>query len=166
MSTVHLHLLLNHVPVIGIVFGALLLLLALLRRSGELAKVSLGFLALVGAVSVVVFLTGEPASDAIEKLPGISERLIDRHEEAAELATIVTGIIGALALGALLAYRRRTVPRWITALALISAFGSTVLMGYAANLGGQIRHPEIRSGPTAATATDARRAPGGDVDEH
>ena len=145
MNIVHLHLLLNHVPVLGVVFVTLLLFSALIRRSGELAKVSLALFALVGAMALLVFLTGEPAQDAVEKLPGLSERLIDRHEDAALVATIATGVIGALALGALIVYRRRQLPRWVTAFALVAAVGSAGLMGYTANLGGQIRHTEIRS---------------------
>jgi|SRR5690348_4904918 len=150
MSIVHLHLLLNHLPVIGSVFGLLLLAVALWRGSGELTRVSLGFLALIGAASVAVFLTGEPAQDAVEKLPGFSEAIADRHEDAALLATIVTGTIGALALAALLIYRRRAVPRWVTTIGLVCALGSTALMGYVANLGGQIRHTEIRPGSTSS----------------
>ncbi|HKW48383.1 MAG TPA: hypothetical protein VJN70_13130 [Gemmatimonadaceae bacterium] len=149
MSTVHLHLLLNHVPVLGVVFVTLLLCLALVRSSGELAKLSLASLALVGVISILVFVTGEPAQEAIEHLPGFSERLIDRHEDAALVATIAAGCIGAVALGALVVYRRRAVPRWLTLFALVAALGSTGLMGYVANLGGQIRHTEIRS--TSAT---------------
>lgn len=160
MNVVHLHLLLNHVPVIGAVFGVLLLTVSLLRRSEELAKVSLGFLALLGVVSVAVFLTGEPAQEAIEKLPGFSETLVDRHEDAALLATIATGIVGALALGALIIYRRRALPRWLTTLGLLCTVGAAALMGHTANLGGQIRHTEIRtgnalSGPAAAIGGDS-----------
>ena len=150
MSVVHLHLLLNHVPVLGVGFVTLLLLLAVLRRSTEIAKVSLALLALVGGASILVFLTGEPAQEAIEKLPGFSERLIDRHEDAALVATIVAGCVGALALGTLIVYRRRTLPRWLITFVLVAAVGATGLMGYTANLGGQIRHTEIRSTSAAA----------------
>ena len=151
MSIVHLHLLLNHLPIFGAVFGVLLLALGLFRGSGELTRVSFGFLALLGVASVIVFLTGEPAEDAIEKLPDFSKALTEEHEEAALVATIVTGTIGALALAALVAYRRRPVPRWVTALGLVAALGSTAVMGYAANLGGQIRHTEIRAGSPATS---------------
>ena len=78
MNVVHLHLLLNHLPVIGSVFGLLLLAVAAWRRSDELSKVSLGFLALLGAASIVVYLTGEPAQDAVENLPGFSEAISER----------------------------------------------------------------------------------------
>jgi predicted permease len=104
-----------------------------------------------------VFLTGEPAQDAVEKLPGISERVIDRHEDAARIATIVTAAIGALALGALAVYRRRALPRSVAVFALVGAVGATAFMGYAANLGGQIRHTEITGGSVSGAA-------GGEVD--
>ena len=158
MNIVHLHLLLNHVPVLGVAFVTLLLTIAVVRRSGELAKVSLTSLALVAAISILVFLTGEPAQEAIENLPGFSERLIDRHEDAALIATIATGVIGALALGALIVYRRRALPQWFTVFTLLAALGSTGLMGYTANLGGQIRHTEIRS-TSVSGGTGSSRTP-------
>jgi len=165
MNIVHLHLLLNHFPVIGAIIGSLLLAVALLRRSGELAKMSLAFLALVGAASVVVFLTGEPAQEALEKLPGFSERLVDRHEDMALVATIVTGTIGALALAAMILYRRRTVPRWLSMFVLVCAVGSSAFMGYTAYLGGQIRHTELRSS-SGSLGDGSTAAPKAEAEEH
>lgn len=155
MNTVHLHLLLNHLPVVGTVIGTLLLAVALLRRSDELGKISLGLFGLLGLIAVVVYLTGEPAEDAVEKLPGISDSLIDRHQDAALVATIVVGVIGAFALASLLIYRRRALPRWVTLLGFGTAIVASSAMAYTANLGGQIRHTEIRSG---AAPSDARAA--------
>lgn len=165
MNAVHLHLLLNHLPVVGAVFGVFLLAFALLRRDGALGKVAFGLLALVGALSVVVYLTGEPAQEAVEKLPGFSERLIDRHEDTALVATILMGAVGALALGALLFYRRRALPRLLSTLVLVGAVGTAAAIGCAANLGGQIRHSEIRA--DAASPAGDRRAPAAEPsDEH
>ena len=148
MNTVHLHLLLNHLPVVGTVIGTLLLAVALLRRSDELGRISLGLFGLLGLIAVAVYLTGEPAEDAVEKLPGISDGLIDRHQDAALIATIVVGVIGAFALASLLIYRRRALPRWVTVLGFGTALVASSAMAYTANLGGQIRHTEIRAGAT------------------
>ena len=145
MNTVHLHLLLNHVPIIGAVLGVLLVGVAIARRSDELGKVALGAFVLLGVVSVAVFLTGEPAEDLVEKLPGVSRALTEEHEEAALLATIVMGVVGSLSLIALGAFRKRSLARWVTPALMVLALGATGTMGYAANLGGQIRHTEIRS---------------------
>lgn len=158
MNTVHLHLLLNHLPVVGTVIGTLLLAVALVRRSDELGRTSLGLFALLGLVAVAVYLTGEPAEDAVEKLPGISDGLIDRHQDAALIATIVVGVIGAFALGSLLIYRRRTLPRWVTLLGFAAALVASSTMAYTANLGGQIRHTEIRSGAALSSERAAGHA--------
>jgi uncharacterized membrane protein YeaQ/YmgE (transglycosylase-associated protein family) len=146
MSPVHLHLLLNHLPVIGTIVAILLLGYALLRRSAELVRVSLGMFVLLALTAAVVYLTGEPAEELFEGLPGVSEAILERHEEAALVATILLGSVGAVALGGLLVFRKRVtgIPRGFAALALLLALVPAAAMGYTANLGGQIRHTEIR----------------------
>jgi hypothetical protein len=158
MNAVHLHLLLNHFPVVGAVLGALLLGLALLRKSSELVKVAFGLFTLLGVIAGVVYLTGGSAEEAVERLPGFSRTLLESHEEAALAATIVMGIAGALALLLLLVYRRRQFPRWMVIAAMLVAVGSVGVVGFAANLGGQIRHTEIRLGAAATDATGAADA--------
>ena len=153
MDMIHLHLLLNHVPVVGAIGVILLLGLALLRNSGELGKVALGFLALLGAVAVVVFLTGEPAEELAESLPGISETIMEAHEEVALVATAAMGGLAALALAALVVYRHRALPRWVSGAGMVGTICVAAIMAYTANLGGQIRHTEIRPGGVAQTPT-------------
>ena len=165
MNTVHLHLLLNHLPVVGTVIGTLLLAVALLRRSDELGRISLGLFGLLGVIALGVYLTGEPAEDAVEKLPGVSHALLDRHQDAALVATIVLGVIGAAALASLLLYRRRALPRWVTVLGFGAALAASATMAYTANLGGQIRHTEIRAGAVLPAERDAGGDAGRDHDE-
>lgn len=158
MSPAHLHLLLNHVPVLGTIGAILLLGYALLRRSQDLTRVALGSMVLVALAGVVVYLTGEPAEEAVEHLAGVSEPAIESHEEAALIATILLGAVGAVALGGLVAFRRRAtgIPRGFAVFALALSLAPAVAMGYTANIGGQIRHSEIRSEPAAMG-----QAPGG-----
>src|SRR3954467_7499623 len=109
MNAAHLHLLLNHAPVFGVLFALALLGLARVRRSDELARV--GLLAFVASAlaAAAAWLPGDPAEHGVDHLAGISERAIHAHEEAAELAAIVTYAGGVVALAALaaLALRRR-----------------------------------------------------------
>ena len=146
MSLVHLHLLLNHVPVIGTVFVLLVLLLAYWRRSAELGKLALGGLAVVGVMSAVVFLTGEPAEEAVENLAGVSEGMIHLHEDAAMVSLVLAGVLGTLSIGLLWWYRRRELPRAVLGTALVAVLAMSGAMAWTANLGGQIRHTEIRAG--------------------
>lgn len=148
MSFTHLHLLLNHFPVIGTILGIVLLGVALIRGSSELGKVSLGLFVGLAAIAILVYFTGEPAEDAIEKLPGFSEAITERHEEFALIATIGLGIFGALSLATLAFFRKQPLPRRV----MMSAFSLSLvaggLMGYTAMLGGQVRHTELRAGLT------------------
>ena len=151
MNGAHLHLLVNHVPVLGILFGLLLLVAALWRRSTELTRTSLVIFVLTAVAAVLVYLTGEPAEDAIEGVAGVTRGLIGRHEDAALAATIGLGILGAFSLGGLAGFRRLAVlPRWFTSSSLVLALVTAGMIGWAANLGGQIRHTEIRAGAPAA----------------
>jgi uncharacterized membrane protein len=164
MSPVHLHLLFNHVPVIGTVIALCLLAFAALRGDDRIGRVSLGLLAVLAAAAVATYLTGEPAEEAVEGVAGIPRALVERHEEAALLATIALGAMGALSAGWLLLFRRRPLSRGVMLGLLLLALAPAGAMAYAANLGGQIRHTEIRAGATtaaggraAATAADAER---------
>jgi uncharacterized membrane protein len=159
MNATHLHLLLNHFPIVGAVLGVFLFGLALLRNSAELAKVAFGLFVLLGVIGGVVYITGGSAEEAVEHLPGFSSALLERHEDAALVATVLMGVAGVIAALLLVSFRRRAVPRWMLTAALLVAVSSVGVIGYAANLGGQIRHTEIRSG----VATDVRGA--GDAEE-
>ncbi len=158
MSAAYVHLLLNHVPILGTMAGMLLLTYALARRSQELIRASLAALVLAALITIPVYLTGEPAEELVEHRPEVSERIIERHEEAAEAAAIGLGILGALSLAGLALYRPpRDVPRGFVALTLALAVVASGLMARAGHLGGQIRHAEIRSPESGASAKPASR---------
>ncbi|MFL5381826.1 MAG: hypothetical protein ACJ8GN_04860 [Longimicrobiaceae bacterium] len=162
MSPIHLHLLLNHVPVIGTAIALGLLAWAALRGDERVGRASLALLALLAAVALAVFLTGEPAEEAVEGIAGIPEALIERHEEAALLATIALGVLGALSLAALLLGRGRRLSRGAMLAVLALGLVPAGAMAYTANLGGQVRHSEIRpgvvvGGESAVAAEEPRR---------
>lgn len=147
MNAVHLHLLLNHVPVIGTVITILLLAFAVWRGNPQLIRVSFGMFVILAVMGTLAYLTGEPAEELAESLPGVSESVIEPHEEAALLATIALGAVGGAALAGLIAFRgaASAIPMGFARLVLVFALVPAAAMGYTANLGGQIRHTEIRS---------------------
>ena len=164
MSGAHIHLLLNHIPVIGILVGFVVFALGVWRRNDSWTRLALGLFAAVALVAVATMLTGESAEEAVENLPGVSESLIEPHEEAAKLAAIGAYVLGAISLAALVWVRRRPLPRVLTVTVLPVALLVTGLMAYTANLGGQIRHPEIRAG-AVQTAEGAEGAEGAEHNE-
>lgn len=145
MNGVYLHLLLNHLPVIGTIFGLLLLLFALLRQSEEGKRIALGVFVFAALAAVPTYLTGEPAEEVAESLPGVTKAFIESHEEAALFALIAIGLTGLVSLvGLWLARRAEKLPPWMVVAPLALALIASGLLSWTANLGGQIRHTEIR----------------------
>jgi hypothetical protein len=143
MSWTHVHLALNHLPVIGLVFVLCLLAAAVWRGNVDLLKASYWATVILALVAWGVYLTGEPAEEMVEHLSGFSESLVEQHERAALIATIGLSLLGIAALVGLF---YRGVRRWYPKAVLLGALLVTGLMIWTANLGGQIRHTEIRAG--------------------
>jgi uncharacterized membrane protein len=144
MTITHLHLILNHLPVIGILIGIGLAAVALLRKSDDLAKASFALFGVFGITAIFVYLTGEPAEELVRDLPGFSEAVTERHEQVALPATVAAGLLGVVALVTLARVRRAALKRGVISGVLVAALAAEGLMGYTAYLGGQIRHTEVR----------------------
>ena len=157
MSAVQLHLMLNHVPLIGMAFALLLLGGAAWRRNDGMARLGLGVMVGLAVVTAIVFLSGEPAEEALESVVAVSESVIHPHEEAAEASLIATGMVGVLAFVALLTTWRRALPRWVTGTAFAAALVSSSMLGWTANLGGKIRHTEIGTAAVSHEEEDRKR---------
>lgn len=146
MDSTHLHLLVNHVPILGTLFALLLGLAGAFTRKPDLVRAAFATLLVCGAASFVATRTGEGAEDLVEALPGVSEAILHDHEEAAERANVAAILLGLGALAALVAWRSGPIPRWGAAVVLIAAATVFGLMAQTGNLGGQVRHTEIRAG--------------------
>ena len=155
MNGAQLHLMLNHLPVMGTLFSLLLLAWSLIRRSAEIQKLALAIALLAGLSSVPAYLTGEPAEEVIEHMAGVDEAYIEEHESMGKFA-LWCGVALGVAAGAALAAGVKN-PRWLSAGTAITLLASVLVfgvMGYTAHLGGQIRHPEIRDGGMQATPSE------------
>jgi len=150
MNYAHIHLILTHVPVIGIGGVILFLIIAMLRKGNELMTLALVFPILLSLVTIPVYLTGEPAEEVVENLPGVSKDLIDQHKEQAEIAFILVEAAGAIALVTLIARRYSGgLGQKLTIVTLAVLMISGGILVWTANLGGKIRHPEIGSGTSS-----------------
>ena len=150
MDLTHIHLLLNHFPTIGTIIGGGLFVLALIARSNDLKRASLVILLGIALISLPTYMSGNGAQDAVKSLPGVSKGLIDAHESAALGGLAFMEITGAFAWLALWQFRRLArFPNWNMAVILILTGVSFGLMARASNIGGEIRHAEIRGVPTA-----------------
>jgi len=158
VNPAHLHLLLNHLPIIGVPFVAALLAWGLLRRSRDLIRAALGAAVIVAALSYPVFLTGEPAEERVEDSTWSNHDLIHEHEERAEAALIGILLTGGVAVFALWQSRGGRPPvRPVAGVTLAGLTLSAGLLAWTALAGGRIRHDEIRGG-----AATVQASPGGE----
>jgi uncharacterized membrane protein len=146
-SFTHLHLLLNHFPIIVTVLGLMLIAVAVWRTSDALARVALAFF-VGGALSALpTYLTGESAEDTAKHLPGVTRALIEAHSDSAVISAIFVGLLGLFALWALWRFRSEaTLPTWVVRVALVASIIGSGLMSWTGLLGGQVRHTEVRPG--------------------
>jgi hypothetical protein len=161
MNHDHLHLLLNHVPTIGALAALGLLLLAFVRRNEHLAHAGLEALYVVALLTLPAYISGVGAYRELREVTGVSDIAMRMHQDAALLGFALTECAGLVAWIALWQTRRHghAARGIVPAAALLSAV-AIVAMAVAANLGGEIRHPEIRSAQieVEAAALDADAA--------
>ena len=151
---IHLHLMAAHIPVVGVLFLIPLFLIALARRSDELSRVGLWGIAGIAFAGLVVYFTGEPTEEGVERLAGISEAMIERHEEIALISTIALGVFGLLALGTLYRMQGKPLSRGIVVTALFGVIAVSGAFAWTANLGGKIRHSEITNAVASVPSED------------
>ncbi len=151
MTQAHMHLLITHLPIFGSVLGALVLSHGIWTKSNS-TKISAYNLFIISAIgAAIAYFTGEAAAEAVEKIPGVLENMIERHEDFAIYALVSLIVLGVFSLFALFVSIRnlpiaKSVSVGVLIISLVS-FGLVARTGY---LGGQIRHSEIS---TAAIPT-------------
>lgn len=148
MTTAHWHLVLTHLPIVGVPAGLALLVWGMVRRSQDLKTAALLAFLFCGALAFFAQQTGEGAEEQIEDLPGFSKTIVHRHEEMADKACLLSALLALTSLGALVARQKVALPQPTYPLILTLAVASSLLLVYTGALGGEIRHTEIRGGPT------------------
>lgn len=145
MNLAHLHLILNHIPVIGIPTALVFLVYGIYVKHQPLQRFALLVLVALAAVVLPVYFTGEPAEEIVEHLPGVAESFIEAHEDAALFSLIITLITGAAAVIALWFQNDPKKSRWMNFGVMAVACLAVLSLLYTANLGGKVRHTELRA---------------------
>lgn len=146
MNATHLHLLINHLPVLGSAIAIVLLAWALQSRSRDLTRAGLILTLVCGIGGFVAKQSGEEAEEQVESLPWASKELIHEHEEAADWAWILLALAGAGAAVALVRMRGDKAARMETGIVLGLVTVAFLATARTALEGGKIRHEEIRPG--------------------
>ncbi len=158
MNAAHLHLIINHFPVVGTFMAFLVLLLGWLGKKPAVQKTALILFIFVGLISIPVYVSGNGAEDIVEKFPGISRQAIHQHEES---ATVTLIFVECLAVASLLGFtlfgRRENLPGGFLLTVIILTIVAGVLTANTSNLGGKIRHSqELGGSPSSGGEPEAK----------
>lgn len=146
MNDAHLHLVVNHLPIVALLIGFLVLLSGFFFKKPEIKLTALGIFVFSALSAIVAFYTGEGAEEVVENLPNISETLIHNHEEAAELFYVFVLILGTLSLITLvLQIKKSKIASFGYIIVLMMTMISMFFAKNTGTTGGEISHPEIRS---------------------
>jgi uncharacterized membrane protein len=155
MDWAHLHLMTNHLPVVGMIIGLVIFAVSLAWKSADLRKFSLYYFVVLGAASLVVFLTGEPAEELIERTRSVSEAAIERHEEASVIGLLAIEAVAVLSFAGIFFRKAEVASRaWFTRSLLALSLIASGVIGWVANLGGQIEHGQSQAAGTVAGEED------------
>lgn len=146
-----MHLMLNHLPVVGFVLMLPVLVLTWVFGKADFRRAGMLGVVVVGLLALPAYLTGEPAEEGIEHLAGVSESTIEVHEEAAEVALVLALVTAGLAAAAWVATRRSDRLLGVAMpVVTLAALATTGVMAWVGHEGGKIRHPEIGDATSAA----------------
>lgn len=140
-DAIQVHLGLNHFPIILSLLATIILAVSMFIKNDSVAKTALWIFVGGGLLSIPVYLSGEGAEEAVEKLAGISEKMIEEHEDLAKWALIACSITGLLSLVGLFTYSKMAGK--LKPLILVIAIISSIILMRTGHEGGLIRHSEL-----------------------
>lgn len=147
MNGAHFHLIVNHFPIILPLVGILILLTGIIARSEVVKRIAYMLFVLGAVTAMMAMASGEEAEEVVESISGISEKYIERHEEAAELFAVLTYVLGAVSLvGLWISFKKQSLSGFFAVITLVFAAIVLFFAKQTGTTGGEIRHTEIRPG--------------------
>jgi Predicted membrane-associated, metal-dependent hydrolase len=143
----HLHISINHVPVVLLPAALVLFAVASWRRSELLLRAGIVVAWVAALFALASYFTGDAAADLVMAVETAQKKILDplvgEHDDAAGWAL---GCSLLLAAAGIWGWRRKGLGREVTLPLLIVSVLGTAILFRTAQLGGRIRHPEARPG--------------------
>ena len=155
MDWPHIHIAINHFPIILALVGTLSAILGLVFGRRGLWLYGTASITLAALTAVPTYFTGGPAEHALNRPWWMARGAIHAHESSALISTIllaVAGIAAAVAWRRIVRYPRELVlPGWLRAAVLLTAIAASASIAYTSLLGGAIVHDApVLQGPAPA----------------
>lgn len=166
MNQAHFHLMVNHLPIIFPIVGALVLIGGFIFRSEVVKRVAY-FVFIASAITTFPsFVSGEGAEEVVEGISGVSEVYIEKHEDLAKTFSLFSYALGLVSLVALWAnWKKKSFASILSFVVLALSFVVLYFGKVTGTTGGEIRHIEIRSNFSQAGSADQGEAVGEEHEE-
>lgn len=146
MNDAHLHLVLNHFPIIGTILGLGILIAGIILKNNSVKSTAYSLFIVAAVFAAFSMGTGEGAEEAVENLADVTMERIHEHEEMAEKLAIILYILGVISMvGIFLNFKNHTKAKLVSFIAVLVAIVAVFLAKETGTSGGEIRHTEIRS---------------------
>mgnify|MGYP003610906945 CR=1 FL=1 len=154
MNDAHLHMVVNHFPIIGTILGMGILIAGMTLKNASVKNTAYVLFVVAAIFAAFSMGTGEGAEELVENMPSVGKQIIHEHEEMAENFAVVMYVLGFCSLlGIYFDYKNHLKAKLVAAIVLIVAIVSVVFAALVGNSGGEIRHTEIRANADTTTNT-------------
>ena len=155
MNDAHLHLVVNHFPIIGTILGLGILIAGLVLKNKSIQNTAFVLFVMAAVFGFFSMYTGEGAEEMVEDFPNIGKAIIHEHEELAEKLALLLYATGIFALISLyMGYKRAGSAKIVSLITLVLAVVSCLVSIKVGTSGGEIRHTEIRENNTEISTVD------------
>ncbi|HEY4628896.1 MAG TPA: hypothetical protein VIH02_06430 [Flavobacterium sp.] len=155
MNDAHLHLVVNHFPIIGSIFGLGILITGMILKNNSVKNTAYVLFIVAAVFAAFSMGTGEGAEEMVEDMPNIGKEIIHEHEEIAEKLALVLYLLAAISLtGLIMNLKNHSKAKLISFIAVIVAIGAVYIATLVGTSGGEIRHTEIRDDSTVSASSN------------
>ena len=161
MNEAHLHLVVNHFPIIGTILALGILVAGIILKNNSVKNTAYSLFIVAAVFAAFSMGTGEGAEEAVENMPTVGKQIIHEHEEMAEKLAIVLYVLGVISIGGMyLNFKNHSKAKLVSYIAIVIGIIGVFFAIQTGTTGGEVRHTEIRANALPASGTVQNAAAG------
>ena len=166
MNEAHLHMVVNHFPIIGTILGLGILITGIILKNNTVKSTAYVLFVIAAIFAAFSMGTGEGAEELVEDMPSVGKQIIHEHEEMAEKLAIVLYALGVISLiGLFMNYKNKTNAKFVSYVALVVAVIGVFFAQQTGTTGGEVRHTEIRANSVSTVGEGEKNTTSGEKGE-
>ncbi len=145
MTDAHYHLVVNHFPIVGTIFGIGILIAGMLLKSNSVKNVSYVIFIISAIFAFLSLKTGGAAAGVVKGMPDITKEIISEHAKVANNLAYTLYALALLSLvGLYTNIKNHSKAGLFSFLIFIVSLLAVFFAQHVGTSGGEIRHTEIR----------------------